>query len=556
MVCDGAIANDLPERRPVPFDRLSSWEERSRSEHRIVQLLAAIAAHPAVAAIGDSGFSLIDFAEYRLRLETARLLSGWTVARAGAEAGARRAICDPALPAAFAMGVRAGLGLDPAAGAYTIPSALPGSPGRRAMARQLMRLLAAGSRPRRARSRVAAVAAGKLAIALTALSDADLAQAGVGLMPFPGLDHGNSLLLCMRRRLPLVSAYSPLRAGSGAAVRLPANLGLVADAGLDRALTLLVARVMAGTADELSQAVRTLAGLARAPGLRAVLLPSAAYGASRLLIDWAHRRDLRVGVVQHGVYGLREFDGGDSRADVIFAWGEAVVEQIQSLFGPRPLVRPVGVPGMAQARAERSADAGTEGPAGSGGVAGTPVLRRALIATTSTIDAPLMPSAFCEDFIEALAPGLHRLAGAGVEIELRPHPTEDPEYYRRLLSARELDVEVVDQGTVAQAVAGVDIVISSVSSVAFEAAAAGRPVLLWLGAAPRWVREEHMVAPWIGGVPGMFEASEDFDALACDLLEHPAAGFRAAYELRRYLAGFAEPFDAAQFAAELRELAA
>lgn len=548
MVCDGAIAEDLPERRPVPFDQLSSWEERSSCEHRIARLLAAVAAHPAVAAIGDAGFSLIDFAEYRLRLQTAQLLSGWTVARAGAQAGARGAICDPALPAAFAMGVRAGLGLDPAAGAYTTPSALPGSARRRALARQLMRVIAAGSRPQRARLRVAGVAAGKLAIALSALSDPELAQAGVGLMPFPGLDHGNGLLLCLRRRIPLVSTYSPLRPGSGAAVRLPANLGLVAEAELDRALTLLVERVMAGTAEELGQAVSTLAGLARAPGLRALLLPSAAYGASRLLIDWAHRRDLRVGVVQHGVYGLREFDGGDSRADVIFAWGEAVVGQVQSLFGPRPIVRPIGVPGMVPGMAPGDVELGRT-PA-------VPVLRRALIATTSTIDAPLLPSAFCEDFVEVLAPGLRRLISAGVSVELRPHPSEDPEYYRRLLAARELDVAVVDQGTVAQAVASVDMVISSVSSVAFEAAAAGRPVLLWLGPAPRWVREEHMVAPWIGGVPGMFEAAWDFEALVCDLLERPAVGFRAAYELRRYLTGFAEPFDAARFAAGLRELAA
>jgi hypothetical protein len=541
-VCDGTIADDLAAREPLTFDRTTSWQERNRAEHRITQLMQAVAAHPAVAAVEDAGFSLIDFAEYRLRLETAQLLSGWGLARAGAQAGARQLSCDPALPAAFAMGARAGLGLDPAAIAYTPPPALPGSSYRRALARQLMRGAAAISRPQRVR--VAGVAAGKLALALAALSDSDLAAAGVGLMPFPGLDHGNGLLLALRRRIPLVTAYGPLCPGAGAAVRLPARLGLVQAPELDRALSVLVERVMAGTADELNQAVRTLAGMQRMRGLRALLLPSAAYGASRLLIRWAHRRDLRVAVLQHGVYGLREFDGGDSRADVIFGWGEAVVEQVQSLFGSRPVVWPVGVPGTLPAAP------------GSNGVAHPPVLRRALIATSSAVDAPLMPSAFCEDFLEVLAPGLRRLAEAGVEIQLRSHPGEDPAYYRRLLPARGLRVRVLNEGTVAQAVAGVDLVISSVSSVAFEAAAAGRPVLLWLGPAPRWVREEHMVAPWIGGIPGMFEAAADFAALADDLIERPAEGFRAAHELRRYLAGFAEPFDLGRFATGLCELTA
>jgi hypothetical protein len=540
MVCDGMIADDLAERQPILYDRVTSWEERNKAEHGVTKMLAAIGEHPAVAAIEDSNYRLINFAEYRLRLEIAKLLLGWTLARAGADAGARQMICDPVLPMAFVMGARAGLGLDPGATTYTVPPALPGSRYRRAVARHLMRGAAAISRPENVR--VAAVAAGKLVLALGALSDLDLSEAGVGLVPFPGLDHGNGLLLSLRRRIPLVMSYRPLRSGSGVPVRLPVNLDLVRTVALDRALTILVERVLAGTSDELNQAVKSLDGMARMPGLRAVLLPSAAFGASRLLIEWAHRRDLCVAAVQHGVYGLREFDGGDRRADLIFAWGVGVAEQIRSMPDPQPAVHPVGVPGTLPV-----------GPR-SHGVTRSPVLRRALIATSSTLDAPIIPSAFCEAFIKVLAPGLERLAKARVEVELRPHPNEDPEYYRRLLRAHELDVKLAPDGPLPAAVAGADILISSVSSVAFEAATAGRPVLLWLGAAPRWVREEHLTAPWIECVSGMFETAEDFRSLVDELVERPAEGFQVAYELSRHLAHYAEPFDVARFGVALRDL--
>ncbi len=543
------------------FDASQSWAQRSAMESHLAELMDAIGAHPAVASIERGGLRLIDFAEYRLRLEVARLLRGWTLAgtvagRRGTVAGRGttaevwRLVCDPTLSAALLMGVRAGLGLDARPVPYVLPEALAGPPLRRAVARQAMRGLAAASRPRRGRVRVAVVAAGKLALALDSLSDAELRAAGVGLMPFPGLDHGNGLLLALRRRLPLLGSYGavPRGAGSGTGTGLPARFGLEADPGLDGALALLVSRVLAGAAAELDQAVEAVKALGRARALRALLLPSAAYGASRVLIEWAHAHGLRVGAMQHGIYTSRGLDGGDRRADLLLGWGQGTGAQIAGWPEPRPAVRVVGVPGLGAARTRTVLRAGE--PA----VRGEPALRRVLVATSSTIETPLVPARFCEEFIETIAPGLKQLRRAGVEVELRPHPGEEPERYGRLLAGRGLDVGIAEGGPFAQAIAGVDILISSASSVAFEAARMGLGVLLWPGPAPGWVRERHLVEPWSLSVPGMFVTAAELEALVQELIERPAAGLRVAHGLSACLARYAEPFDAARFAQALLEL--
>lgn len=524
---------DLTELDPVLFDRLETWEQRSAAEHLITELLLAIRTHPGVAAEEPAGYSLIEFAEFRLRLEVARLLRGWTLARAAP--GARELACDPATAPALRMGVRAGLGLDVKLVHYTVPPALPGSRAKRAVARPLMRALGVLSRPER--MRVAAVATGKLALALASLPAADLRAAAVGVMPFPGLDHGNSALLSLRRRLPLLPTYgSGPRVGG--VVRFPERLGLVNAAPLDRALSLLVGRMLAGVAGELECAVGALAGLRGARSLRAIVLPSAAYGASRLLIEWAHERGIRVAAMQHGIYVFREFDGGDRRADVVFGWGVGISDQVRAWPAPKPSIVAVGVPGSTSVR--RPARTGT--------------LHNVLIATTNSLDMPIMPTGFCDSFINVLAPGLRRIAATGVCFSLRPHPNEDPERYRRLLRANRLEVEVSTELPFSEAVADADLLISSASSVAFEAAALGVPVLLWLGIAPQWVRREHLVDPWVQISPGTFESIEDFDLLVTQLLERPGEAFAIAHELSRRLARYAEPFEAARFAAGLREL--
>ncbi len=533
---DGMAAEDLADRRALLSDELESWEQRSAAEHRVGELLAAVRADSAVAAIELSGHRLLDLAEYRLRMEVARLLRGWTIARACEETV--ELVCDPAAAPALVMGLRAGLGLDPATVPYRAPPEVPGSRLARAAIRPLMQGLAAVSRPERVR--VAAVAAGKLMLALDATSDADLRAAGLGTMPFPGLDHGNSAIVSVRRRLPMLATFGPRRAGPGPAVRLPERLDLGSEPQLEDALTVLTRRLLGDVAGELAGAVDALARIERASELRALLLPTAALGASRLLISWAHRRGVRVGAIQHGIYAHREFDGADRHADVVFSWGEGTAEQVQGWPEPRPTMLPVGVPGV-------TVQTPRPPPAG---------VRRALIATSNSVDTPLAPATFCETFVDVIAPGLARMAAAGVELQLRPHPAEDLGYYRRLLSRRGLDIPIANDGSFSAAAAGTDLLISSASSVAFEAAALGLPVLMWLGPAPRWVRQEHLVSPWVDRTPGMFEGAEDFTLLAEELLERPAEALAAAYDLAARLVRYARPFDHDRFAEGLRMLAA
>lgn len=536
VTLDGLAHADLADRDPIGFDEFESWEQRSAAEHRIGELLAAVQAAAAVSTIEIGGYGLFDFAEYRLRMEIARLLRGWTLA--GALLGPGDLVCDPAAAPALVMGVRAGLGLDPAATTYAAAPEVPGSRVARAAIRPLMRVLASVSKP--ASVRVAAVAAGKLTLALEAMSHADLRAAGVGTMPFPGLDHGNSAVVSLRRRLPMLATLGSRRVAPPPPVDLPDRLNLGCEPRLDRALTVLTARLLGDAAGELACAVAALARIERAPELRALLLPTAALGSSRLLISWAHRRGVRVGAIQHGIYAHREFDGADRRADVVFAWGQGSVEQAQGWPAPQPTLLSVGAPGLT---------ATTTRP---------PVtrLRRALIATSNAVDAPIVPAAFCETFVDVLAPGLARLAAAGVELTLRLHPAEDEDYYRRLLSRHGLDLPISSSGPFSAVAAHADILISSASSVAFEAAALGLPVLMWLGPAPRWVREQHLVEPWVQGVPGTFERAADFGSLADDLLEKPEAALTVAHDLGRRLARYAQPFDRDRFLEALHMLAA
>jgi hypothetical protein len=533
---DGLAHADLADRGALLFDQLESWEERSASEYRVNELLQAVRTHPCVAAVELDGHRLVDFAAARLRMELTRLLRGWALAKAAPRA--EQVVCDPAVPPALEMGARAALGLDPAVVRYTPPPMLAGSSLKRALVRPAMRALATCSRPERVR--VAAVATGKLMLALAALPGAQLRGMGVGTMPFPGLDYGNGALLAMRRRLPMLATFGSPARPLVAGVNLPGRLMLAREEALDRALGLLAQRLLAAAAPELAGATGAIACLQRAVALRALLLPSGGYGAAQMLIDWAHRRDLRVGVMQHGIYAFREHCE-DCAADVLFSWGEGTSEQALDWPEPRPRLVPVGVPGAPTTTLRR-----LEAP-----------LCRVLVAGTSPgIDTPITPLVFDEEFLDVVAPGLAMLAAAGVKLQLRPHPNEDAERYQRMLVHRGLPIAVVAGGSFAIAAGRADIVIASASSVAFEAATLGLPVLMWRGGAPEWVRQQYLTVPWTSNLPGMFARVEEFRALVELLLERPAAGFGIAHELRGRLVRYAQPFDPAGFAEGLRLLGA
>jgi len=542
VTLDGLAHADLAGRGALLFDELEGWEERYAAERRVDELLGAVLADPRVSAIELRGNRLIDFAAARLRAEITNLLRGWRLARAAP--GTQDLVCDPATRPALAMGARAALGLDGAAVGYTLAPELPGSGLKRALARPVMRALALRSRP--ARVRVAAVAAGKLMLALATLSGRELREAGVGAMPFPGIDHGNGAVLALRRRLPLLATFGPAERRPGPPVRLPERLPLTGDEALDRALALLVSRALTAAAPELDGAVRALAEAERASALRAVLLPSAGYGVSQMLLRWAHGRGLRVGVMQHGMYFHRD-RSEDLAADVIFCWAQATAEQARDWPLPRPRLVPVGVPGM-------GAGPPRPGPRASR-PAGVPP-RRALIASTNAADSPLAPLTMDEQFVAAVVPGLRALASAGVELRWRPHPVEDPRRYRELLAGHGLPVTVRTRGPLPAAAERADVVIASASSAAYEAGALGVAVLMWNSGVPAWIRREYFAPPLNGSFPGMFGDAEEFLALCELLLERPAAGLAVARELGTRLARYAEPFRPVAFAEGLRLLGA
>jgi hypothetical protein len=540
IALDGVAHHDLASRQPLMLDELVSWEERSAAEHRCAEMLGAIREHPAVLAIEHRGYPLIDFADLRTQEELARLLRGWMIARASA--GSSQVVCGPGATPALRMGVLAGLRLDPSQVSYAIPPAMPGSRTMRALARPLMRAIAAGSKP--GRVRIAAVVASKLLLALASLPSDELHAAGVGAMPFPALDHGNGALLALRRRLPLLATYGTRGAGAGPDVQLPARLGLTEEPELDRVATLLVHRLLSGAASELEQAIHALDGLRGADDLRALILPCASFGASRLLIGWARQRGLRIGVMQHGIYSIRDVEYGERLSDVVFGWGAGTAEQASCWPLPRPRVLAVGLPGLARPPVRQASRSGDPSP------------RRVLVATTSPGERSLSTTMFCETFIESIAPGLRRLVAAGTEVELRPHPAERPAWYRQLLEAHGLDIKIVSAGVFSTMAAQADMLISSTSSVAFEAAALGLPVLMWMGGAPDWVRQEHLLPPWNESAPGMFNSTSEFDDLVSGLLLQPDGVLESARSLERRLAQFASPFQPDRFAQALRSLAA
>ncbi|MEY2513158.1 MAG: hypothetical protein QOJ89_516 [bacterium] len=535
---DALAVADLHERDAQLSDALITWEQRSAAESQVSRLVARLRDDEALATLGLDGHRLTPFIEYRARAEFAHVLRGFAIGRAAH--GCRAVVADPSIPDAVVVGARAGLGLDVGSAPYAPdePAAMP-APLRRLWARSIMRTMAAATPTRGVR--VAAVLTAKVAPSVAALPRAQLRAAGLAAMPFPGLDYGNGARLATQLRIPLLATLDPLVARRNTAPALPRAPDLGED---DSELSAAIGRVTWGLVESswplfvaTAHAVHALDAVS---GLRALLLPTTAVGASRMLIDWARRRGVAVAAVQHGVYGFKEHDGGDSRADVLFAWSERVREQASAWPQPRPRVVAVGVAGMAHASPR---------PPGDGR------RLRVLVATTGRpIESALAPTSFHEQFVVAITPGVRTLMDAGVGVQLRLHPRENPEVYRRILDGADLRLPFAPSMPFPEAANQADLLVSAPSSVAFEAGALGVPVLMWNGGIPSAVRRAHLVAPLSLDLPGSFSDAPQFDALVADVLAEgaPAAGA----DLAAQLGSYATAFDPGAFAQGLRELAA
>lgn len=536
---DALAATELGARDARNFDDLVSWEQRSAAQHQVARLIASLQDDDLLTTRGFDGYALGPFLEYRARAEYAHVLRGFSAGLAIGRADA--VVADPALPDAVVLGARAALGLDVEGARYRPDApALKPAPLRRVGAGTLMRALAVATPSRGVR--IAAVLNAKVGVAVAAVPRAQLRAARVAAMPFPGLDYGNSARLAAQLRLPFLATLDPLVERRSRCPELGPGPSFT---GQDPRLALAlrrVTRVLAQTSwPQLVEAAYAVRGLRRARDLRALLLPTTAVGASRLLADWARRRGIAVASVQHGVYGFKEHDGGDSRSDVLFAWSERVREQTLAWPLPRPRVVAVGVPGMTPPPRRPAAARG---------------LRRVLVATTGRpIESALGTTSFHEQFIAAIAPGLRALLDAGIEVELRLHPIEERAVYERILAGAGLDIPFAPALSLVEAVRRADLLVAAPSSVAFEAGLLGAPVLVWTGGAPQSVRDEHLVAPLSLELAGMFGDERGFAALAQGLLEDGAPALAIGRDLAARLAEYAQPFDAGRFAQGLRELA-
>ena len=517
----------------VAADDLLGFDDRGRIESAAIELVGGLQAD---GSIGEH-------AALELLFEFVNVLRAWQLGDALRERGARAPLLTGrTCPSAMRAGLSVGLGGAPAIDPWIpVTGSEPAPLGPRpALAAAAM--AASSLRARRRDVRVLAVPGMKVATALDAAPVTALHAAGVAVSLFPGLDHGNAARMALRRGISAVAAprgwrCDPARA---AEVTLPSR-PLHDDPGLDRVLRTVVARVLANRAATDQRALSVLRAWECLPALRAVVLPTSSAGSACLAAGWARRRGLATAVVQHGIYGSNAPQYGDGRVGTLLAWGPAVASQASAWPPPLPRIVEIGVPGL---RARRPPPR-------------PPQIRRVLVATTNRpLGTALGLFGFCEAFIDDLAPGLRELCGAGVTLELRPHPTEDAARYRAQLARLEIELAPGPPGPFAERLAANDLLVSSLSSVAYEAAATGAPLLLWTGRTPQALREEHLLPPLGGALPASFGGEAAFLALARRALSAPAELIDEALSLSALLAGYAQPFDVDAFTAALQVLGA
>jgi hypothetical protein len=528
-----------PGERVIAADALLTWEAREDVDRAVDRVLAEIDR----SALGDvriENVRLLTVARYRLRFELTHAILAFEAARAAVAEVGPVDVSDRSGPAALMLGARAGAGTAPPAELpshwrplYTPP---PFEGPLATIGNVVQRAAAVRTRP--ANVRVAVVPGFKAGPALAATPRARIARAGVALLPFPWLSFGEAPRLALRNRLPTLPRAR--HRGARPPVSLPSMPRLVEDEALDAALAALVREALREAADEareIAAALRTLDGLA---GCRALVLPTSALGAARAAISWARERGVTPATVQHGFYVMRGLEDADEGAEVLFSWGPGVAEQAATWSAPPRDVTCIGLPG-----AKRAPD----------GAAPPERLRRLLIATSAGIAASaLNPYSYAPALLDVVGPGLQTLAGSGVAIAVRSHPAERPSPYPELLARLGVRATVDEARPLGAALADADLVLTSASSVAFEAALSGKPCALWSGPLPAELRNAIFLPPFDRDLPSMFTTREEFGELTADAL----AGWRAfaerlessVAELRRYVA----PFDPDRFAAGLEAL--
>jgi hypothetical protein len=514
-------------------DDLLDWNAREALELEVGELLERLTADSALARSEIDGYPLLPTARYDLRIALTDLLRAH---HAVTVLPCRDRLHDLAASASCSLATRLGaaaaLGVDP--GAVQTRAPIEAAKASTAL-RATNTLLRAYARARGVRGvRVLALPGGKVTAALASLSARELRRAGVGVAAFPVLVGGGAARLVLAKHLPAVVADRS--ADRPVDLPLPADR-LADDPALDSALRALVTDILARVAPVVAHAAASARALEKCRSCRALVLPTVAVPTAHVLRTWALRRGMTCAVVQHGIYGFRDWDGGDRDADVLLAWGPGVKLQ----FNGGPDVRVIGVPGIV--------------PPPSGRRTGDP--HRILILTTNAPTGSAFGTyGFCEEFIGVVSAALPRLLEAGYEITLRPHPIEDPGRYRRMLGPFAARVTLSRSRRLADDIAASDLVVGSVTSAVFEAAACGLPTALWYGGAPLQIRARYLLPPFDADTPGTFNDAEGFTQLAASLARRDGAALAEMQELSAILHTYALPFDPQRLVEELAALAA
>lgn len=531
-------------RTPVThIDNLLSWGDRAAVHSRVPALIETLAASP-VREVLIEGHPLFDSAEYQLRLELSNALRAFVAGRRAGEAGFRRVVADDACPSSLLWGAQAGLAADrgePLPGSSEWVPMYRTNLGRSAPARFAAGLLRARALvPPLGDVRLVAMPYSQLTRALLAVEWRRLRAMGLAVSAVPGASRRPVLRLAARG-FPVLAHRSAPPPRHDIEVRFPSSAVLDETEQLDLALKRIVVAVMEQSVDAVGRGLAATRALDRLPAVRALLVPTSAVGSMRPLRTWATSRGVELIVYQTGAYNGHNWEGGDRLADTLLTWG-ARNDDFVSRWSPRPTTVPLGAPSfrrpMPRSRRDR--------------------ISRVVVATTHASRGPaLVPYGFCERFVETLALGLRRLQQAGVDVRLRIHPSEKRERYEHLLDRLGLRLAWAPPSrTIAEASSEVDLLVSSPSSVAFEAGAAGLPVALWTGAIPDEVRAEHLMPPLSDVLPSTFADPASFDCLAQRALEDPEGCLADASTLAQRLGAYVEPFDVERFAQLLEERAA
>lgn len=529
LVFDRAAYESLLARGVHAFfaDDLLDWQTRGEIEDSVAEVMKEIAEDAELAATRVEGFALVPSARNDLRIAVTNVLRTRVLVRALPGTLGVDGVVDHRCPAGVAAGAAAAIGLPHQVAASSPRQADP------VVVRAANALLHAGRWTwRRDRVRVLAFPGAKVFTALRATDARVLRSLPLGVAAFPEIVGGGAAKLAARGIPAFVSAAA--RNASASAVSIPTPRMLADDLMTQAALQTIVEGTLRQTTAPVARAARSLAEM-EVPGLRAVVLPSTSGASAAVVMEWARRRGATCAVVQHGIYGLRDWDAGDRDADVLLAWGAAVREQVSG-----PEVRIVGAPGVPPSAAAEA----------------TPDRRRILVATTSApFGSALGPHGFCESFVACVRPAFERFLGAGFTIVLRPHPSENVERYRELLGTLANKVRISRSRPFWSDAAEAGLVVSSFSSVAVEAAALGRPVALWLGGTPLETRRRFVLPPFDRELPAAFVDQPGFERLADSLICSDGVALAEMHELSNILSGLARPFDADSFVFELAALA-